>query len=80
MRKTPLWMRRLVVGGVSAATVAGVGLVGLAPVASATPAFSAHRLAGSNRFGTAANIATSSFKTANTVIIANGLSNHLPDS
>lgn len=82
MRKTPVWMRRLVVGGLSAATVAGTGagLAALAGPASATATFSTTRLGGANRFATAALIATSTFKTANTVIIASGVPGHLPDS
>ncbi|MGH9065694.1 MAG: cell wall-binding repeat-containing protein, partial [Acidimicrobiales bacterium] len=84
MRKTPLWLRRLVVGGVSAVTVGGVGfasLIGTAGAASATSTVTGTRLAGPNRFATAAAIAAETFpKGAATVIVANGLSDHLPDS
>ncbi len=38
------------------------------------------RLAGENRFGTAAEIATETFGTSDTVLLANGLERHLPDS
>ena len=38
------------------------------------------RLAGDDRFGTAADIATETFGTSDTVLLANGLEQHLPDS
>lgn len=75
-------MRRLVVGGVSAVTAGGVGLVGLAPSASATSAFSSAtftRLSGPNRYATAAAIAEETFPSgANTVLLATGT--NFPDA
>lgn len=74
-------MRRLVVGGVSAVTLAGVGVVGLSGPATATSSFSISRLGGIDRFQTAADIALAAFpKGAATVILADGLSQHVSDS
>lgn len=74
-------MRRLVVGGVSAVTLAGVGVVGLSVPASATSTFSVSRLAGPDRFATAAAIATAAYpKGAATVILASGLAANISDS
>lgn len=74
-------MRRLVVGGVSAVTLAGVGVVGLSVPASATSTFSVTRLAGPDRFATAAAIAAAAYpKGAATVILASGLAANISDS
>lgn len=84
MSNTPLWFRRLLVGGVSALTVGGLGLVGLASTAgpaSATSNFTINQLAGPNRFATAAAIAKAAFPHgAKTVVIASGLDGNLSDS
>ncbi|MGH9072387.1 MAG: cell wall-binding repeat-containing protein, partial [Acidimicrobiales bacterium] len=81
MRSTPAWMRRLVVGGVSAVTMAGVGVVGLSVPAGATSSFHINTLAGPNRFATAAAIATAAYPNgAATVIVASGLTSHISDS
>lgn len=84
MSKSPLWFRRLLVGGVSTLTVGGLGMTGLlatAGAASATSAFKITQLAGNDRFATAAAIAAAAFpKGASTVIVASGLDTNLPDS
>lgn len=81
MRSTPAWMRRLVVGGVSAVTMAGVGVVGFTGPAGATPSFTINTLAGPNRFATAAAIATAAYpKGAATVVLAGGLEANISDS
>ncbi|MGH9127719.1 MAG: cell wall-binding repeat-containing protein [Acidimicrobiales bacterium] len=74
-------MRRLVVGGVSAVTMAGVGVVGLSGSAGATSTFSISRLSGPSRFSTAAAIAAAAYpKGAATVILASGLEANISDS
>lgn len=79
MRKTPLWLRRIAVGSISALTVAGAALVGLTAPASATSSFTLGTLAGSNRFGTAAKISEAAFPSgASSAIIATGL--NFPDA
>ncbi|MGH9127986.1 MAG: cell wall-binding repeat-containing protein, partial [Acidimicrobiales bacterium] len=83
MRKSPLWFRRLLVGGVSTLTVGGLGFAGLltAGAAGATSAFSITQLAGADRFGTAAVIAEKAFPSgAPTVVIASGANANLSDS
>jgi putative cell wall-binding protein len=84
MSKSPLWFRRLLVGGVSTLTVGGLGMTGLlatAGAASATSAFKITQLAGADRFATAAAIAAAAFpKGASTVVVASGLDTNLPDS
>ncbi len=79
MRNTPVWLRRLAVGGVSTlAAASGVGFVGLAS-ASATPGFTLTRLAGPDRFATAVAIANQAFPHgAATVIVASGA--NFPDA
>ncbi len=87
MSKTPLWFRRLLVGGVSTLTAGGMGLAGLlstAGAAGATSNFTVTSLAGANRFATAVAVAKAAFPSGlgstSTVIIASGLGTNLPDS
>lgn len=84
MSNTPLWFRRLLVGGVSTLTAGGLGLAGLlsaAGPANATSSFAITQIAGTNRFGTAAAIAMKAFPSgAGTVIVASGVDTNLPDS
>ncbi|MGH9128305.1 MAG: beta strand repeat-containing protein [Acidimicrobiales bacterium] len=83
MRKSPLWFRRLLVGGVSTLTVGGLGFAGLltAGAAGATSAFTINSVSGANRFATAAAIAAKAFPSgAPTVIVASGVATNLPDS
>jgi putative cell wall-binding protein len=79
MQNTPVWLRRLAVGGVSTlAAASGVGFVGLAS-ASATPGFTLSRLAGPDRFATAVAIANQAFPHgAATVLVASGA--NFPDA
>ncbi|MGH7697879.1 MAG: beta strand repeat-containing protein [Candidatus Dormibacteria bacterium] len=61
--------------------MAGVGVVGLTGSAGATSSFSISRLAGPNRFATAAAIAAAAYpKGAATVILASGLGGNISDS
>lgn len=80
MRRTPLWLRRLVVGGVSVLTAGGASLVALASSASANPTFTLQRLAGPNRYATAAAIAEETFAAngSKTVVMASGT--NFPDA
>lgn len=77
MRSTPIWLRRLVMGGVSALTVGGLAAF-VAPAAHATSSFALTRLSGPNRYATAADIAEKTFTTANTVLVASGT--NFPDA
>lgn len=78
------WIRRLLVGGVCGLTAGGIGFAGLlgnVGTAGATSSFAITQLAGTNRFATAADIATTTFPNgAATVIVASGLATNLPDS
>ncbi|MCU1461741.1 MAG: hypothetical protein JWO37_1816 [Acidimicrobiales bacterium] len=55
-----------------AAAVAALAITGTPPTATATATFAFKRFAGTNRYDTAAQIATKSFKAAGTVLLATG--------
>jgi putative cell wall-binding protein len=66
--------------GVSAGMLALASFAAMAPPASSTSTFSLTRSAGTDRYSTAARIATDAFPTAGTVLIANGESGHFADA
>jgi putative cell wall-binding protein len=66
--------------GVSAGILALTGFAALGAPASATTNFTLTREAGTDRYSTAARIATDAFTTAGTVLIANGESGHFADA
>lgn len=74
-------MRRVAIRGASIFTIAGGAVVGVPGSAGATSSFSISYLAGPSRFQTASIISTTAYpKGAATVILADGLADHVSDS
>ncbi|MCW2680696.1 MAG: hypothetical protein JWM62_2097, partial [Frankiales bacterium] len=66
--------------GVSAGLLVLSGIAGVATTAAADEDFQFERLAGTDRYGTASDIATETFQTAGTVVIASGGARNFPDA
>lgn len=76
-----MWLRRPALAVLCVLSLGGAGPAGLLSAAGATSSFTVTRLAGTNRFATAAAIAEAAFPAgSSTVVLASGSSTNFADS